>query len=151
MAQTLRYTHGRFAQYWNTELSGSGHMWQNRYYSCPLEPPRVWAVARYVEMNPVRAGMVRKAADYRWSSAAAHIIGVDASGLLDLAWWGKQWDQGNWAEALVETAGGTDEIRRATSAGRPFGSVEFIQGLEEALGRRLAARGVGRPRKNRGT
>ena len=56
MAGALRQVHGRFAQYWNTELRQVGHMWQNRYYSCPMEPARVWSVVRYVELNPVRAG-----------------------------------------------------------------------------------------------
>jgi hypothetical protein len=64
LGRTLRHVHGRFAQYWNTEAKTVGHMWQYRYYSCPMEPARVWSVIRYVELNPVRAGLVDHALDY---------------------------------------------------------------------------------------
>ena len=51
MASAFRHAHGRFAQYWNAENHRIGHMWQNRYYSCPVENIAMWRVARYVEQN----------------------------------------------------------------------------------------------------
>ncbi len=149
MAGTLRHAHARFAQLWNTERGSVGHMWQNRYYSCPLQAPRVWNVIRYVELNPVRAGMVSAAQDYPWSSAAAHGSGVDPWGVLDMDWWRREWTEGDWMAALgvdPETAA-VDAIRRATYTGRPLGDSEFIATLERDLGRKLEARRGGRPRK----
>ncbi len=58
LSQSLNLTHGRFASYWNARQSSSGHVWQGRFYSCPLDDPHLWAALRYVELNPVRAGMV---------------------------------------------------------------------------------------------
>src|SRR5262245_40766807 len=75
LAKTLREVHGRYARYRNALDRGSGHVWQNRYYSCAVEEVAVGSVMRYVELNPVRAGMVRLAADYAWSSAGIHLGG----------------------------------------------------------------------------
>jgi putative transposase len=65
LAKTLREVHGRYARYRNAIERITGHLWQNRYYSCALEEVRLASVMRYVELNPVRAGLVRSAADYR--------------------------------------------------------------------------------------
>jgi len=72
LAQTLKQTHGRYAAYWNARNSSSGHVWQGRFYSCPLDETHLWRALRYVELNPVRAAMVSAAEQWRWSSAAAH-------------------------------------------------------------------------------
>ena len=48
MANTFRHAHGRFSQYWNTEQKRSGHLWQNRYYSCAVEEAAVGRVIAYV-------------------------------------------------------------------------------------------------------
>jgi putative transposase len=58
LAQALKQTHGRYATYWNTIHRASGHVWQGRYYSCPLDEPHLWEALRYTELNPLRAGMV---------------------------------------------------------------------------------------------
>jgi putative transposase len=72
LANTFRHAHVRFAQYWNTGFHRTGHMWQNRFYSCPVEEAAAWRVIRYVERNPVRPGMVETAVAYAWSSASFH-------------------------------------------------------------------------------
>lgn len=148
LGRGIRRIHGRFAQFWNSARGGSGHMWENRFFSCPVAPQRVWAVMRYVELNPVRAGMVDDAVAYPWSSAVAHVSGVDRSGVLDLNWWSREWDQGCWRAALEAGPGsGVDAIRRATQSGRPFGEATFVEELEKRLGRPLAPRPRGRPKK----
>ena len=148
MASALRHAHGRFAQYWNTARGGVGHMWQNRYYSCPMEACRVWPVMRYVELNPLRGGMVTEAVRYPWSSAAAHATGLDESGVLDLDWWHKEWAEGDWLAALrADESASADDIRRATYTGRPLGGADFVANLEWKLGRALAAKPGGRPKK----
>ena len=62
----------RYAQRINRARGWKGHVWQGRFFSSPLDEAYLWAAMRYVERNPVRAKMVRKAENYRWSSAAAH-------------------------------------------------------------------------------
>ena len=71
LAKAIGRTHFLYTQYVNRLHGRSGHLWQNRFYSCALEDARVFDVLGYVELNPVRAGMVKKAWEYGWSSAAA--------------------------------------------------------------------------------
>ena len=72
LAKTLGRTHFLYTQYVNRLHGRSGHLWQNRFYSCALDEPQQWAALGYVERNPVRARLVRLAWRYEWSSAAAH-------------------------------------------------------------------------------
>ena len=58
LARALKETHGRFASYWNALHHSTGHVWQGRYYSCPLDEPHLWEALRYTELNPVRASLV---------------------------------------------------------------------------------------------
>jgi putative transposase len=61
LALALRHTHGRYAIYWNAVNQSSGHAWQGRYYSCPLDRVHLWEALRYTELNPVRAGLTSEA------------------------------------------------------------------------------------------
>ena len=72
LAETFHQVHGRYAAYWNASHASSGHVWQGRFYSCPMDPGHRWTALRYAELNPVRAGMAAEAAGWPWSSAAAH-------------------------------------------------------------------------------
>ena len=56
LGRALKHAHGRYASYWNAIHHSSGHVWQGRYYSCPLDEPHLWEALRYTELNPVRAG-----------------------------------------------------------------------------------------------
>ena len=152
MANTFRHAHGRFSQYWNTEERRTGHVWQNRYYSCPVEELVLDRVIAYVENNPVRAGLVGPAEDFEWSSARAHLgaSGVRrgfGSGVV-----GGSMDGGGMATGFLSQSvcsdGELTAIRNATYTGRPLGSREFVAGLEKKLGRRLEVRAVGRPKDN---
>src|SRR5437899_3954356 len=72
LALALKQTHGRYASYWNARRRSSGHVWQGRFYSCPLDEAHLWIALRYAEFNPVRAGLVRLAELWPWSSAGGH-------------------------------------------------------------------------------
>ena len=72
LARAMKETHGRYATYWNTMHGKSGHAWQGRFYSCPLDEIYLWEAMRYTELNPVRAGMVDQPELWKWSSAGAH-------------------------------------------------------------------------------
>lgn len=146
LGNTFRHAHTRFAQYWNTAFHRTGHPWQNRFYSCPVEMEAEWRVVRYVEQNPVRAGLVKTATEYAWSSARAH-AGLEPSLLLDSASWSRCRTAEEWAAVLREVDQETGDIRTATYSGRPYGSTRFTRLLESELGRSLERRKGGRPRK----
>jgi len=149
LAKAMGRTHLHFTQWFNHRHAASGHLWQNRFYSCPLDEAHGDRAFLYVEHNPVRAKLVRYPWDYAWSSAEAHLTHVDQNGLLDLDWWQERWDPVTWRELLLGALGDEDlgRIRRCTAGGRPFGSAEFVERLEATLGRSLHAAPVGRPRR----
>ena len=148
----MKALHGRYASYLNARQGTTGHVWQGRYYSCPLDENHLWEALRYTERNPVRAGMVERPDDYRWSSAAAHRVGEDRSELLDLDLWWARFTPVEWREFLENRESETDleVIRRATHTGRPLGSAEFVGEWESALDRTLSPGKGGRPRKKPG-
>jgi putative transposase len=84
LAVLFRRANGRYAQYLNARRHRTGHLWQARFYSCPLSASHLRSALRYIEQNPCRALMARAPEEYRWSSAAAHLGGQDRSGLLDM-------------------------------------------------------------------
>jgi putative transposase len=128
LATMLRRVHGRYAQYFNARKQRSGHLWQNRFYSCPLERTHLWNAITYVERNPVRAGFVGRAEDFAWSSAAAHLGGKDTSRALDMGFWRDLGGARFWEELLrqEEPQSWRRELRRATFAGKALGSEEFL-------------------------
>jgi putative transposase len=145
LSRTLAMTHMDFARLANIRADTSGHFWQSRFYSCPMDAPHTWAALAYTERNPVRAGLTRHAADYPWSSAAAHLGGDDP--LIDLAPWQQLHNPETWRPAL--TALSPDKaleqrIRQSNHTGRPLGDESFIRQLEKTNGRYLAPRPRGR-------
>jgi putative transposase len=125
LAVLFRRAHGRYSQYLNTIFCAAGHrtghLWQQRYFSCPLSKSHHWAALRYVEQNPCRAFMVRLPEQYRWSGAAAHLSeGKDRSRLLDLEYWSKAGRAQTSREmhAAKESADQLQLLRRCTYSGQ---------------------------------
>jgi putative transposase len=97
-----------------------------------------------VELNAVWGGLTREAADWPWSSAAAHTGGVDRAGIVDCAEWSGRWTAETWREVLnrgVADAALLERIRESARTGRPAASDDFVKQLEVSAHRRL------RPRK----
>jgi REP-associated tyrosine transposase len=69
--------HRRYTRMINFREGWRGHLWQRRFSSCVLDEPYLLTASRYVELNPLRAGLVEAPGRYRWSSAAAHVRGKD--------------------------------------------------------------------------
>lgn len=134
LAVLFRRVHGAYAQAVNAGLGRSGHLWQNRFYSCPLSESHLWIALRYVEANPVRAGVAARPEQYRWSSAAVHLgeREPDRSGALDIAFWQRSGGAQTWRElhTSIEGENHLNLLRRCTYAGRPFGDEEFLVQLE---------------------
>ncbi len=73
LAMTFKYSNMRYSSYFNRKNKRSGHLWQGRFYSCPLQFEHALEALRYVERNPVRARMVELPWEYEWSSAREHV------------------------------------------------------------------------------
>ncbi|NOZ19947.1 MAG: transposase [Planctomycetes bacterium] len=137
--------HRRYTRRVNDRRGWRGHLWQGRFASFPMDEAHLWAAVRYVELNPVRAGLVRKAEDYPWSSAAAHVQGED-DGLVKagtLLEWVEDW------KALLADGVSDEEleaVRCHERTGRPLGSETFVARLEKTLGRVLRPLTRGRKR-----
>jgi len=149
LARAIGRTHGRYAQYFNAAYRRSGHLWQNRFFSCALDEEHYWLALAYAERNPPRAHLVGDAGAYRWSSAAAHLGGADETGLLDLITWPTLMPPDVWRERLLlpEEEDLLLSLRLNTQTGRPLGSPDFLAHYEALLGRRLQPLPVGRPKK----
>jgi len=149
MAAALKLAHGRYAMYWNAARASSGHVWQGRFYSCPLDLQHLWEALRYAELNPVRAGLTAQPELWRWSSAAAHCGVAEVDQLLETEMWQQYWTVATWREFLKagESESALAAIRRCTHTGRPLGTSDFVKMLEKTTERRLRAGKGGRPEK----
>jgi putative transposase len=139
MAVLLRRANGRYAQCFNALHGRSGHLWQNRFFSCALGLNHLWTALRYVEQNPVRACASHAPAEYEWSSAKAHLLGTtDRSGLLDLDFWREEGGVERWRDLHDEPEDPRQVqiLKRCTYAGRPFGEESFVQQFEDRFRRR---------------
>jgi putative transposase len=125
-----------------------GRIWQGRFKSFLIQTDHhLLAVLRYVERNPVRARLVDRPQDWRWSSASPfYRTGegpVICPGPLDR-------DQ-SWARivSLPQTAGELDSIRASVNRERPFGRSDWVEETLKRMGLQSTSRPVGRPRKHR--
>lgn len=153
LARALGRTHLMYAQHVLSAQGRSGHLWQSRFYSCALDEAHEPDASAYVELNPVRAGMVEAPWEYAWSSAAAHCgLGGDASGMLDLSRWFEVYSAGDWQKTLAaigESEEMLDRIRTHTRRGWPLGSEAFLERVEKLVERPARPRKGGRPKGRR--
>jgi putative transposase len=151
LADALKRTNQLYTQYVNRFHGRTGHLWQDRFFSCALDEMHRWRALVYIERNPVRARLCRKAWSWAWSSAPGHCGGDDPAGLLDLSRWRERMDAARWRDLLTRDDDQQQlaRLRLCTSRGRPLGSDKFVAKLETVLGRRLRPLPHGRPVKNR--
>jgi putative transposase len=135
LGRALGETHRRFATAINARLRVSGHLFQARFGSAAMDEEHLVAAARYVALNPVRARLVERAEDWRWSSVGAHLSGRD-DGLVSVAPLIERCG-GRFAD-LIETAPSAEAVsalRAAETIGRPVGSPDFLDRLAAVIGR----------------
>ena len=147
LARPLGEAHRRYAALVNRREGWTGHLWQERFSSFPMDEPHLLTAIRYVLLNPVRAGMVEAATDWSYSSARAHVLGkpdqlVNTRAAADRV---SDWRRYLGLEVPSKEA---EVLRRHGRSGRPLGSDGFIERLERLTGRRLRPRKAGR-RPNR--
>lgn len=155
LALLMKRVAGRQTRYRNARDGRTGTLWEGRYKSSPIETEAyLLACGRYVELNPVRARMVKRPERYRWSSYRAR-AGLTEWGWLDRdpcykglgrtaherAARYRQWVK----EAIPE--GEWERIRHAIQRGQLTGGERFIHTVAKRVGRRVEFRGRGRPRR----
>lgn len=140
--------HQRYAYYYHQKKDLTGHLWQERFYSCLLQDTHMINAMRYVERNPVRVGKVAYPWEYAWSSARSH-LGIEYK-IIKLADTKEFFDVSSWQEFISEEESKKDlrTLRESTQKGLVVGSKEFIAGLEKVLNRVLVPRPRGRPLEN---
>lgn len=149
LARAIGVAHRKYAHYFNRKRGKRGHLWEGRFYSAAMDEEHLWAAARYVEMNPVGAGLVDVPEQYPWSSARAHCGRGDDSILApDRPFPGRIDDWAAWLRSFVDPEL-INRVRQCTGSGRPCGSDRFVAELESSLGRSLTRGKAGRPRKKR--
>jgi putative transposase len=134
LRRAIGEVHRRYTRTINVREGWRGHLWQGRFASFVLDEPYLLTAARYVETNPVRAGLIDTPSRYRWTSAAAHVRKKDdtlvrVAPLLESA--------PNWRAFLARVIREEDIklLRAHEHTGRPLGGEEFMATLEQDLGR----------------
>ncbi len=146
LRKAIGEAHRRYTRHINFREGWRGHLWQGRFASYPMDESYLLAVARYIEFNAVKAGVVDKPECYPWSSASAHISGKDDElvrvfPLLDIV--------GDWNAFLAEDVSKQEvrDILHHEQTGRPLGDENFISKLEDKLDRVLHRQKPGPKRK----
>jgi putative transposase len=139
--------HRRYTRYINNQKGWKGHLWQGRFASFPMDESYLIATAHSIELNPVRAGLVKRPEDYKWSSAKAHLQGEDdilvrVGPLLEIV---PAWNallSSDLSEKDYET------LRRHERSGRPLGDEGFVEKIEKMTARILHRQKPGPKRNN---
>jgi putative transposase len=149
VSQMMRVLNSTYARRVNERLERKGHLWQARFGSTSMNLKHYRTALAYVDLNPVRAGLVRDATQYRWSSAAAHAGVRPYPKFLNAGVFASMYTSEEWCEILKAGMDEKDaaDLRRATLLGTVSGSSEFIHELERKYGMTLERRPPGRPRK----
>jgi putative transposase len=143
LRRTFADLHRRYTGFINARHGWTGHLWQGRFGSVAMDDAYLANAVRYVAMNPVRAGLVERAEDWRWSSVRAHLAGED-DGVVRVAPVLERVGDfrafiGDDADAAAFKA-----LRQSETTGRPLGSAGWITALERRSGRTLAPQKRGR-------
>ena len=142
LARLMQHPHRRYAWRVNRRMQWQGHLWQSRFYSCPMDEEHLMATVRYFELNPVRAGLCSDPRQWRWSSVHAQLDGAD-DGLVDVE---RMLERvSDWAAFLSESSPADliNTIRENVMSGRPAGDEAFVTMAEKSSGRCLRRRKPG--------
>lgn len=147
LTRGLGEAHRKYTSSVNIRENWKGHLWQGRFISYPLEEKHFYYTVRYIEQNPVRAGIVQRAEDYSWSSARARVYKTDDILVSDRRLLGGIED---WTSFLAEAPSELEIalIRNHELSGRPLGDESFIRQLEKTAGRVLSLKKRGRKKGN---
>ncbi len=148
LASAISEAHRRYTRKKNFAEGVRGYLFQGRFGSCVLDEPHLLAAARYVELNPVKVGMVAQAWEYPWSSCRYHCRQVEVDPLVKDMSLLEMVD--DWAGFLhQEDVEAQQREIKGTRTGRPAGSDDFVLRLKKSTGRALQPKAPGRPKKQK--
>ncbi|MBL8237720.1 MAG: transposase [Bryobacterales bacterium] len=149
VSSMIRALTSKYARIVNERSERKGHLWEDRFGSVSMSDRHYRTALAYVDLNPVRAGLVGSASDFTWSSAGAHMGLSTYPKWLDMREFRKLYTSEEWQETLrlKEDESAVSELRRATQLGRVLGDETFVRQLEQRYGKALEPRRPGRPRK----
>lgn len=147
----------RYVQYINRTYKRSGTLWEGRFRSCIIQQEEyLFSCQRYIEMNPVRAGMVKHPGEYRWSSYQVNGQGIHSDLIAHHALYlglgeteAKREDAYRNLFRYEFEAGENDKIRKATNGNFALGTSRFTDEISKMLGRRVTPGKAGRPRRQK--
>lgn len=157
ISRLMQYTGRRYVPYVNHTYGRTGTLWEGRFKASMVQSETyLLACYRYIELNPVRAGMVEHPSEYRWSSYARNAIGA-ADSLVTGHPLYHELAKTRSARQRAYQALFEDELERADAqairdclqSGTPLGNKRFIEQIEQALGHKVGRATRGRPRKPR--
>ncbi len=146
----------RYVQYINRTYERSGTLWEGRFRSCIIQAQEyLFSCQRYIEMNPVRAGLVQHPGEYRWSSYGFNGQGERPSLIKPHILYKKLGQTNKERQQAYRdlfryelNPGDIDKIREATNGNFACGDNRFNEEIAEILGRRVTPGKAGRPKKN---
>jgi putative transposase len=139
LRRSLAVVHRAYAGCLNARRRVTGHFWQGRYGSVPMDDAHLYEALRYVLLNPVRANLVRDAAAWRWSSIGAYLTGAD-DGITSVARMLTLVPDMMAYLAAEPDAARLARLRGGQTIGRPAADADFVRALERKTGRCLQPR-----------
>jgi len=147
---------GRQTRHVNRLEGRRGTLWESRYKSSPIQTDEYFlACCRYIELNPVRAGMVTKAGDYPWSSYNARMIGTgklipDINPCYQALGNNVEQRRSRYFDYINDTIPAKEWafIQEAVDRSQLTGNGNYIKDVEKIIGRRIEHRRPGRPKKD---
>ena len=137
LSRTFRHVHRHYTGDVNARLRVTGHLWQGRFSSVAMDEPHLHAAFRYVALNPVRARLVARPEDWRWSSVHAHYSGQDDHVVRVAPALERVGDFGAFLSVDFDEALSYAGLRKAETIGRPVGSPQWLEAMAAKTGHAL--------------
>ena len=150
LRRTFADAHRRYTGYINARMRVTGHLWQGRFGSVVMDEEHLARAVRYVSMNPVRAGLVERAEQWRWSSVGSHLAGKDNALVTVAPVLDRYGDFATFLAQEESSAEAFTRLRQSETTGRPLGSDDWMDRLSALTGRELKARKRGPKSKTEG-
>jgi putative transposase len=137
LRKTFADAHRRYTGFINARMQVTGHLWQGRYGSVVMDEAHLYEAVRYVSLNPVRAGLVESAYDWKWSSANGHANKKDDRAFKVQPVLDRVGSFRRYLKRPFDEAEAFAGLRLGETTGRPIGDIEWLEGLEKKTKRQL--------------
>jgi putative transposase len=140
LARAVGEAHRRYTGFIGARGRWTGHLFQGRFSSVAMDEDHLMAALRYVALNPVKAGLVKSAADWPWSSARAHLAGQDSPYVDVQPALARTGDFAAFLNPDTASEAQWNDVLKAELIGRPVGAKAWVEHWESELGRVLSPR-----------